>query len=65
VVSYCGEGARGDRREGDGGKTPPPERRLEVYVYGLTERQKKYVMGLGTRYLTQYQTLLNTIPSLI
>jgi hypothetical protein len=27
--SRCGEGAQGDRQEGDGGnKSPPPERRL-------------------------------------
>jgi|MonGeyMetagenome_1017769.scaffolds.fasta_scaffold144856_2 hypothetical protein len=48
--SHYGEGARGDRREGDGGKTATSG-----------ETAKGTHNGLGTRYLTQYQTLLNTI----
>jgi len=30
LASHYGEGARGDRREGDGGKPPPPERRSSL-----------------------------------
>jgi len=45
-VSHCGEGARGDRREGDGGDNkslPPPERR-QLYNEGViksAEGEKK------------------------
>jgi len=63
-VSHCGEGARGDRREGDGGDNkslPPPERRYtckmieEFAKRGIGPPPKDFISILGNPFMKYFR----------